>query len=247
MDNCDSLGSKWDDIYLTDYSVASSCSFYPAHHITTGEGGMVSSINDDIIKIARSFAWWGRDCYCVGSANLLKNGTCKKRFDRWLPELDVAIDHKYLFTNIGYNLKPLDLQGAIGIAQLEKFNEIHEKRRKFKRLIGSYFENNIEGITVVKEHQKAETSWFGVPLVCNSKELKQKLVSYLEENRIQTRNYFAGNILLHPGYSGLDDASAYHNANRVMNEVFFVGCSPTYSHSMLEYIEDVVSSYPNSV
>jgi len=115
LDNCDSLGSKWDKKELTEYVVSSTCSFYPAHHITTGEGGMISSNHEEIIELARSFAWWGRDCYCVGSANLLPNGTCKRRFDKWLQDIDVVIDHKYLFSNIGYNFKPLDLQGALGI------------------------------------------------------------------------------------------------------------------------------------
>jgi len=243
MDDCDSLGSRWNGKYLTDYAVASSCSFYPAHHITTGEGGMVSSNNNEIVKLARSFAWWGRDCYCVGAANLLQNGTCKKRFDRWLPDLDISIDHKYLFTNIGYNLKPLDLQGAVGTVQLEKFEEIHAKRRAYKEKIGSFFEAAIDGVRVINEHSKAEASWFGVPLICHDKKLKRKLVDHLEGNRIQTRNYFAGNILLHPGYSNLDNAMDYPNANRVLDQVFFVGCSPTYSSAMIDYIEEVVHSF----
>jgi len=243
LDNCDSLGSKWDGIDLSDYAVSSSCSFYPAHHITTGEGGMVSSRHKQIVDLARSFAWWGRDCYCVGSANLLSNGTCKNRFDKWIPEVDVVIDHKYLFSNVGYNLKPLDLQGAIGIEQLKKFEEIHAKRREFKEKIGSLFEQHIPGVRMVDEQDKAETSWFGVPIVCDNKELKKELVNHLESNRIQTRNYFAGNILRHPAYRHLDDASKYPNANKVLETVFFVGCSPTYSPSMIEYIETVLSSY----
>ena len=128
MDNCDSLGSKWKGKYLTDYAIAASCSFYPAHHISTGEGGMVSSNNLEIVNTARSLAWWGRDCYCVGSANLLSCGTCGNRFDSWLKEYDGIVDHKYIFTNMGYNLKPLDMQGAIGLIQLTKWEEIHLNR-----------------------------------------------------------------------------------------------------------------------
>ena len=128
-DNCDSLGSKWDGNFLTDYAVAASCSFYPAHHISTMEGGMVSSKNEEIVKLARSFAWWGRGCYCVGRQNLLSGGTCKKRFDRWIPDCDDIVDHKYVFETVGYNLKPLDLQGAIGLIQLEKMEEIELKRK----------------------------------------------------------------------------------------------------------------------
>jgi len=243
LDNCDSLGSKWNGKELSEYSIASSCSFYPAHHISTGEGGMVSSDNDEIINLARSFAWWGRDCYCVGSANLLSNGTCKNRFDKWIPELDIVMDHKYLFSNIGYNLKPLDLQGAIGIEQLKKMNEIHAKRRNNKNKISGLFEKYVDGVRVPVEHEKAETSWFGVPIICDTKELKEDLVNHLESNRIQTRNYFAGNLLLHPAYHELDKASKYPAANSVLETVFFVGCSPTYSDSMIDYIGIVLSKY----
>jgi len=247
LDNCDSLGSKWDSKNLSEYCVASSCSFYPAHHITTGEGGMVSSKNEELIELARSFVNWGRDCYCVGSANLLPCGTCKKRFSKWIPELDFVIDHKYIFSNIGYNLKPLDLQGAIGIEQLKKINTIHQKRRINKQTIDKFFEDYVDGIRVVKEKPKAETSWFGVPIVCESAEIRAPLVSHLEENRIQTRMYFAGNILLHPGYKELGDASKYPNANKVLEKVFFLGCTPTYSDSMINYIEEVLQNYKLSI
>ena len=123
-DNCDSLGSKWNNKYLNEYYVAYSNSFYPAHHISTGEGGMVCTNDKLLNKLMISIAWWGRDCYCVGSNNLLGCGTCGNRFDKWLDGYDGIVDHKYVFSNMGYNLKPLDLQGAIGLVQLDKFDEI---------------------------------------------------------------------------------------------------------------------------
>jgi CDP-6-deoxy-D-xylo-4-hexulose-3-dehydrase len=241
-DNCDSLGSKWNDNYLTDYAVAASCSFYPAHHICTIEGGMVSSNIKEIVDLARSFAWWGRDCYCVGQQNLLSCGTCGKRFDKWLDGYDGIVDHKYIFSNMGYNLKPLDLQGGVGSVQLTKFEEIHRIRRENKKIIGNILES-ISGVRVVGERLEAETSWFGVPIVCETKELKETLVAHLEKNKVQTRNYFAGNILLHPGYSHLDDASKYPNANQVLNKVFFLGCSPTINSAMIDYIKQIVDSF----
>ena len=241
-DNCDSLGSKWNDNYLTDYAVAASCSFYPAHHICTIEGGMVSSNIKEVIDLARSFAWWGRDCYCVGQQNLLSCGTCGKRFDKWLDGYDGIVDHKYIFSNMGYNLKPLDLQGGVGSVQLTKFEEIHKIRRENKKTIGNILES-ISGVRVVGERPEAETSWFGVPIVCETKELKETLVAHLEKNKVQTRNYFAGNILLHPGYSNLDDASKYPNANQVLNKVFFLGCSPTINSAMIEYIKQIIDSF----
>jgi CDP-6-deoxy-D-xylo-4-hexulose-3-dehydrase len=241
-DNCDSLGSKWRGKNLTDYSIAASCSFYPAHHLCTIEGGMVSSKNDEIVNTARSFSWWGRDCYCVGSQNLLSCGTCGKRFDRWLKDYDGIVDHKYIFANMGYNLKPLDLQGGVGSVQLTKFEEIHTLRRQNKERIQSILER-ISGVRVVNERPEAETSWFGVPIICDNKELKESLVAHLEKNKVQTRNYFAGNILLHPGYSHLDDALDYPMANQVLDKVFFLGCSPTINEAMIDYIDEVVTKF----
>jgi len=244
-DNCDSLGSKWREKYLTDYSISSSCSFYPAHHITTAEGGMVSSDNSEIITLARSIAWWGRDCYCVGQANLLPCGTCGKRFDKWIDCYDGIIDHKYFFTNIGYNLKPLDLQGAIGLAQLKKFEEIHRKRRLHKKKI-QYILEKIPEIRIPDELPKSETSWFGVPVICSTRDTKHRLVNHLEKNRIQTRNYFAGNILMHPAYKNLDDFRKYKIANQVLDRIFFLGTSPSYTNKTIEYVDDVVSKYLKS-
>jgi len=242
MDCCDSLGSKWMGKSLFEYGVMSSCSFYPAHHITTGEGGMVSSNNEELIKLSRSFAWWGRDCYCVGPANLLKNGSCNCRFARWINELNFEIDHKYFYTNVGYNLKPLDLQGAIGLAQLKKLDFIHNKRVEYKNKIQSIL-SKIKSVSFPIQLKYAEVSWFGVPIICDSYASKKKLVTYLEDNGIQTRNYFAGNMLIHPAFRDLDDWKKYPNANLVLERVFFIGCSPTMTDENIEHIEEVVSKY----
>ena len=246
-DNCDSLGSKWRGEYLTDHAIAAACSFNPAHHICTGEGGMVSSDDEELISIARSIAWWGRDCYCVGAQNLLSDGTCGKRFSKWIEKYDGIIDHKYVYTHMGYNLKPMDFQGAIGSVQLDKFEEIHEKRRENKVAIQKWFDSigmlPGGGVSSINELSHAEASWFGVPIICDSKETKNKLTKHLESNKIQTRNYFAGNILMHPGYSHLDYYKNYPNACKVLDLVFFVGCSPTITPPMIDYIGDVVTSF----
>lgn len=241
-DNCDSLGSKWRGSFLTDYSVAASCSFYPAHHITTMEGGMVSSANEEIVKIARSFAWWGRACYCVGAQNLLTDGTCKKRFSRWIEDCQTEVDHKYVFENIGYNLKPLDLQGSIGLIQLEKLPEIENLRKRNKTSLDSIF-GQIRGIRTIEQLPQAESSWFGVPIICESLSQKQQLVSHLERNRIQTRNYFAGNILQQPAYKHFGDYKKYPKASEVLNKVFFVGCSPTINDEMINYVDGVIKKF----
>ena len=240
-DNCDSLGSKWRGSYLTERAVAASCSFYAAHHICTIEGGMISSNIREVVDIARSYAWWGRGCYCVGQQNLLSNGVCGKRFSDWLKN-DTIVDHKYVFGVRGYNLKPLDLQGAIGQIQVKKFDDIHQIRRKNKKRIQNIFET-ISGVRVVNERKESETSWFGVPIICDSLNLKRSLVSYLEENKIQTRNYFAGNILLHPGYRDLGDGTKYPNASKVLDNVFFVGCAPVITSEMIDYIEEVILNF----
>ncbi len=182
------------------------------------------------------------NCYCVGAANTFPNGTCGNRFDKWLEDYDDIVDHRYVFENIGYNLKPLDLQGAVGLEQLNKFDEIHEKRRYNKQQIDSYLEN-IPGIRTIKELTKSHTSWFGVPIVCESKELKNKLVAYLEKNKIQTRNYFSGNILLHPAYKHLGDPKQYPQAMEVLKRVFFIGCAPHYNDVVLNYIKDIIESF----
>ena len=242
-DNCDSLGTKWDGKLLTDYYYAWTTSFYPAHHISTGEGGMVCSNDENLINTARSISWWGRDCRCVGAANLLACGTCGNRFDKWLEGYNGIIDHKYLFTNMGYNLKPLDMQGAIGIEQLKKIDEIDVKRRLNFQRIKSLFYRYVPGVRVASNLDLADPSWFGVPLITDTPELKEKLQAFCEANKIQTRNYFAGNILLHPGYKHLDDASKYPNANKALSNVFFVGCPPHYGEDVFAYYESVMSKW----
>jgi len=242
-DNCDSLGTKWDGKLLTDYYYAWTTSFYPAHHISTGEGGMVCSNDENLINTARSISWWGRDCRCVGAANLLACGTCGNRFDKWLEGYNGIIDHKYLFTNMGYNLKPLDMQGAIGIEQLKKIDEIDVKRRVNFARIKHLFEKYVPGVRVAENLLLADPSWFGVPLITDTPELKEKLQAFCEENKIQTRNYFAGNILLHPGYKHLDDAAKYPNANKALSNVFFVGCPPHYGEEVFAYYESVMQKW----
>jgi CDP-6-deoxy-D-xylo-4-hexulose-3-dehydrase len=243
LDSCDSLGSKWEDKYLVEYAVASSHSFYPAHTISTGEGGMITTNIREVSNLAKSLSSWGRGCVCSGVENLLPNGICNHRFDKWLENYDGIVDHKYVFNNMGYNLKPLDLQGSIGLIQLSKLDEIISKRNNSKNKISAIFNKYLSNIYTPNQLQKSETSWFGTPLLCESKEQKQKLVSCLEKNKIQTRNYFAGNILIHPGYSHLGNFSQYPNANQVLDRVFFLGASPHYDDKVFNYIEKIVSEF----
>lgn len=241
-DNCDSLGTRYRDQHLSDYYYSWSCSFYPAHHISTGEGGMVCTNDSHVIDLARSIAWWGRDCYCVGTNNMLSCGTCGKRFDYWLENYDGIIDHKYIYSNIGYNLKPLDLQGAIGSVQLTKVDDVCARRRHNKKIIEQALVDHIK-VKPVRVYEHADPSWFGVPVICRESGEKELLVSHFEAHRIQTRNYFGGNILLHPAYKHLADYKAFPNANKTLDYVFFVGCSPLYNDQVLDYIVEVIKKW----
>jgi CDP-6-deoxy-D-xylo-4-hexulose-3-dehydrase len=178
----------------------------------------------------------------VGANNLLQCGTCGKRFDYWLENYDGIIDHKYIYGNIGYNLKPLDLQGAIGSVQLTKIDEIDSKRRYNKKVIETALVEHL-GITPVKVLKNSDPSWFGVPIICSEKGEKEMLVAHFESNRIQTRNYFGGNILMHPGYKHLDDCKKYPNANKTLDKVFFIGCTPLYNEAVLDYIKEVIRKW----
>lgn len=243
LDNCDSLGSKWNNKYLNEYSIASSCSFFPSHHITSGEGGMISTNNNEIINIARSMVNWGRKCYCLGADNLLTNGTCGARFARWIPGQDYILDHKYVYGEMGFNLKPIDLQGAIGVEQLKKFDKFAEDRRNNYTIIKNLFDKHVKGIKFVSILDKADPCWFGLPIIVDNNKNKTKLVKYLEINSVQTRNYFSGNILLHDAYKYLESYLNYPLSNLVLNNVFFVGVSPTYTEKHIAYIEKVLSGY----
>jgi CDP-6-deoxy-D-xylo-4-hexulose-3-dehydrase len=242
-DNCDSLGSKWDDKYLSEYYVAYSNSFYPSHHMSTGEGGMVCTNDEELKKLIMSYSWWGRACYCVGAANLLQQGSCGCRFGRHLEGYENDIDHKYIFDNMGYNLKPLDLQGAIGLVQLEKIDEIDANRKNSKERLDKIFTDNILGLRAIHSLDKASTNWFGTPFICDEPGLKHKLVQHLEENLIQTRNYFAGNILMHPGYKHLGDYKEFPEANKVLDKVFFIGAAPHYTEEVFAYVEEIVKKF----
>ena len=182
------------------------------------------------------------NCHCVGAGNLLPNGACGNRFDKHLEDYDGIIDHKYVFETMGYNLKPLDFQGSIGLVQLKKFDEIHEKRISNKNRLGSCLKENLD-VHIPDNLECAETSWFGVPIVCKSQEYKEKLVAYFEEKKIQTRHYFSGNLLLHPGYKHLGNFRDYPEANKVLSHVFFIGCTPQYTEEILQYIEKVIKEF----
>jgi len=246
LDGCDSLGSLWHGKHLNEYADVSTCSFYPAHHISTMQGGMISSNDSQLISIARSLSTWGRGCWCVGMANTLPNGTCGQRFSNWLPEApDVSIDHRYTYAHQGYNLQALDIQAAIGLAQMDKVASFHAARRANYDRLSQIFKD-VGGIQTVDIYPEANPSWFGFPIICDTHEIKKHLVSALEGALIQTRSYFAGNLLLHEGYKHLGNWRDYPNATEVLHRVFFLGVGPHLTPLHLNHIESVIQSLEKS-
>jgi CDP-6-deoxy-D-xylo-4-hexulose-3-dehydrase len=250
-DCCDALGSTYKDKPLGSFGQFASCSFYPAHHITMGEGGFIACNTYDQEIVIRSFREWGRGCYCVGEkANLLKNGCCGKRFSNWLPSLpDEIFDHKYVYDEIGYNLKPIELQAAMGLVQMKKIPEINEKRKKNHARLIEIFSPYKEYFILPKATEHSDPSWFAfaVTIKDNSKFKRKDIVKFLENNKIQTRPYFEGSVMLQPAYDGLMDVnsiiSEYPNARKVTTDTFFLGTSPVITDVQLNYIEHTVQKF----
>ena len=250
-DCCDALGSTYDGKPLGSFGEMTSCSFYPAHHITLAEGGFVATKTHDQEIVARSFREWGRGCYCVGKkANLLKNGTCKKRFSNWLPSLkDEIFDHKFVYEEIGYNLKPIELQASIGLAQLDKLDEIHQKRKENYANLISKFEKYEEFFHLPKPTEKSDPSWFAFPLTIKDSAPfnRWEITGFLEDAKIQTRPYFAGNVMLQPGYNHLVNTSEiikkFPVARKVTTDTFFVGTSPVITPEKIDYVGEVLARF----
>ena len=250
-DCCDALGSTYDGKPLGSYGLMSTCSFYPAHHMTMGEGGYVATDDADQDVILRSFREWGRGCYCVGpEANKLKCGTCGTRFQNWIPTLpDEIFDHKYVYDEIGYNLKPIELQCSMGLQQLKKLPEIHSLRRRNYNLLFAIYEKYEQFFHLPRAQDKADPSWFAFPLTIRkgASFTRADLVDYLEENLIQTRPYFAGNIMLQPAYSHLMDPKLardnFPNATHAMTHTYFHGTSPVITPEQIAYIGEKVDGF----
>jgi CDP-6-deoxy-D-xylo-4-hexulose-3-dehydrase len=235
-DNCDALGSRYDGQLTGTFGHLASISFYPAHHITTGEGGAVVTDDPQLARIARSFRDWGRDCHCTGGAN----NTCGKRFGQQFGTLPFGYDHKYVYTHIGYNLKLTDMQAAIGVAQLAKLPAFVDARRRnhtaFSAALGRYAADLILPISP----DRAEPSWFGyvVTVRPSAPFTRDELVATLEDAKIETRNLFSGNLLRHPAYQGIDHrvAGTLENSDVIMDRTFFIGVHPGLTDAMQQHI-----------
>ena len=236
-DTCDALGATWNGQQVGTFGDLATVSFYPAHHMTMGEGGAVMSRSPRLRKLVESFRDWGRDCWCKPG----KDNTCGKRFDWKLGDLPQGYDHKYTYSHIGYNLKLTDMQAAVGCAQLEKLDAFIAARRQNAQHLTSLL-GEIPWLALPKDIGAGLSSWFGYPirLLPGAPVDRNTLVRKLNERRIGTRLLFAGNLLRQPAYANVSCrvSGTLTNADCIMSDVFFVGTYPGLDRAQVEYIAD---------
>ncbi len=239
-DSCDALGSRWGGKLVGTFGDLSTLSCYPAHHISMGEGGVVFTDNPRLAKIARSLRDWGRDCWCKGDAS--PDGACGQRLQYKIKtgDKEISYDHRYVYSNIGYNLKPTDIQAAMGVAQLKKLDWIIERRKhNFSRLFDG-LKKYEDRFILPTWHEKAEPSWFAFPLTIRAglNFTRGELTAFLEGANIETRLLFAGNILRQPAFKDVSCrvVGDLANADFVMTNTFFIGVYPGISDQAVDYM-----------
>ena len=242
-DNCDALGSRYRGRLTGTLGDLATISFYPAHHITMGEGGCVVTNNQQLAAIAESFRDWGRDCYCAGG----ESNTCGTRFNQEFGTLPRGYDHKYVYSHIGYNLKVTDMQAAVGCAQLAKLDSFVAKRRaNFKKLL-EICRPYEDRLILPKATLHSEPSWFGFVITVreNAGFTRTDLARFLDANRIETRNLFSGNLLRHPAFESIPHRIVQDltNTDTVMNHTLFIGVYPGLDHSQLDYVAEVFERF----
>jgi CDP-6-deoxy-D-xylo-4-hexulose-3-dehydrase len=253
-DSCDALGSFYDGKKLGSFGHMSSCSFYPAHHMTLGEGGFVATDDPRLRRTLASFRDWGRACYCNEQkpGDVTSGTACGNRFRPWLKHGKERInyDHRYVFDEIGFNLKPLELQAAIGLKQLDKLPEMDSARRRNFEALNKVFLKYEKFFMLPKKTEKSDPNWFGYLLTVkeDSGFSREDIVRHLEKNKIQTRSYFAGNCLYHPAYAELANKyenikEEFPNAHKATVGSFFLGTFIGITDEKIKYIEEVVDEF----
>jgi CDP-4-dehydro-6-deoxyglucose reductase, E1 len=242
-DNCDSLGSKINGKLTGTFGDISTVSFYPAHHITMGEGGCVLTNSAKLGKIIESFRDWGRDCWCPPG----EDNTCGKRFNWKLGQLPKGYDHKYTYSHVGYNLKVTDMQAAVGCSQLKKLDKfISIRKENYRKLYKKLSEFN-NYLILPENNSNTEPSWFGFPIAVKPDKGvdRDKLVQYLNVNKIGTRLLFAGNLLKQPAYMDIDHrvVGDLKNSDKVMKYIFWIGVYPGINDNHIEFVYKVFKKY----
>jgi CDP-6-deoxy-D-xylo-4-hexulose-3-dehydrase len=242
-DNCDAVGSVYNDKKTGTFGHLATVSFYPAHHITMGEGGAVLTNDTRLKKIVESFRDWGRSCWCPPGVD----NTCNKRYGWQLGDLPFGYDHKYTYDHVGYNLKMTDMQAAVGVAQLEKLPEFIAKRRENFQFLKENLADLEDFLTLPYPTPNSEPSWFGFPVFVKESApfTRNDLVRHLEENRIGTRLLFGGNLVRQPLYHGLNYrvVGDLKNSDRIMNCVFWLGVFPGLTEEMLTYVVKTIKNF----
>jgi len=233
-DCCDALGAKYNDQHVGTFGDIATCSFYPAHHITMGEGGAVFTNNSELITIAESFRDWGRDCYCDPGCD----NTCEKRFEQKLGELPHGYDHKYTYSHLGYNLKISDMQAACGLAQLKRLPEFIKKRNENFAHLKNKLSSLTEFIDLPEATQNSMPSWFGFPVTLKECVDRVELTQYLDSHKIGTRLLFAGNLTKQPYFQDIEYriAGELTNTDITMNQTLWLGVYPGLKKEQLDYI-----------
>ena len=242
-DNCDAFGSEYHGKKTGTFAHLSTISFYPAHHITTGEGGAICTNDPLLAQLVRSFRDWGRDCYCAGG----ENNTCGKRFSQSHGNLPYGFDHKYVYSEIGYNLKMTDIQAAIGSAQMDKLPQFCESRNNNFNFWNQIFSQYEQYFILPKSTDKSDPAWFSyiVTLKDEAPFTRDEITTFLNSKLVETRNLFAGNMTKQPGYIDKKWRIAEHlqNTDYIMNNTFFLGTYPGLKKEMFEYADGVLSEF----
>jgi CDP-6-deoxy-D-xylo-4-hexulose-3-dehydrase len=239
-DCCDAVGSTYDGRMVGTFGHIATTSFYPAHHITMGEGGAVLTDRPKLKKLIESFRDWGRDCWCEpGDQN-----TCGKRFEHQLGQLPYGYDHKFTYSHIGYNLKMTDMQAAVGVAQLKKLPEFVAARRRNFRYLHESLCDLEEFFVMPQPTPRSDPAWFGFPLAIRESAPfeRRDLITIMDESRIATRLLFGGNLLRQPAYQGIEHrvVGSLDTTDFIMNNVFWVGVYPGLTQPMLDYMVETL-------
>ncbi|HID52775.1 MAG TPA: lipopolysaccharide biosynthesis protein RfbH [Anaerolineae bacterium] len=242
-DNCDAVGSLYNGRLTGSFGHLASVSFYPAHHITMGEGGCVLTNHARLKKIVESFRDWGRDCWCApGAAD-----TCGKRFDWQLGDLPQGYDHKYIYSHIGYNLKMTDMQAAVGVAQLQKLPQFTESRKRNWQILHEGLRPYAEHLILPEATPGSDPSWFGFLITVRPSApfTRRELIQYLEERHIATRLLFGGNLTRQPAWQNIPYRTVgdLTNTDIVMNQTFWIGVYPKLTPEMLDYVLAVFAEF----